>query len=123
MKSYCGKKVWVFPDAELPPAGNFELKGHESVIILNMSDEEAVVSITLYFTDKDPVEGINVRVGAKRVRCLRMDNPEDIGGFSVPRETQYAISLSSTVPIVAQYGRLDTREQPMAFYINTGYCE
>lgn len=123
MQSFCGKKVWVFPDAELPPAGDFELKGHESIIILNMSDEEAVVYITLYFTDEDPIEGIKVNVCAKRVRCLRMDNPDDVGGVSIPRQTQYAISLCSSVPVVVQYGRLDTREQPMAFYTNTGYCE
>lgn len=122
-QNLCGKKVWVFPDAELPPSGDFELKGHESVIILNMSNEDAVVSITLFFTDMDPIEGIKVNIGAKRVRCLRMDNPKDVGGFNVPRETQYAISINSSVPVVAQYGRLDTREQPMSFYINTGYYE
>lgn len=123
MNDFCGKKVWAFPDAELPPAGNFELKGHESVIILNMSNEDAVAGLTLYFTDMEPIEGIKVKIGARRVRCLRMDNPEDVGGFIIPRQTQYAISLNSSVPVIVQYGRLDTREQPMAFYINTGYCE
>lgn len=123
MQDICGKKIWVFPDGELPPAGNYKLIGHESIIILNMSDKEAVISMKLYFTDQEPIEGIEVKIGAKRVRCLRMDNPEDVGGFTVPQETQYAISLSSSVPVVAQYGRLDTREQPMAFYNNTGYYE
>lgn len=123
MKNSCGKRVWVFPDAELPPAGDFDLKGHESIIILNMSDEEAAITISLYFTDKEPVEGIKLNVGARRVRCLRMDNPDDVGGFIIPRETQYAISLNSSVPVVVQYGRLDTRDQPMSFYTNTGYCE
>jgi len=123
MGSYCGKRVWVFPDAEMPPAGSYELKGHESVIILNMSDEDAAVNITLYFTDMDPIYDIKVNVGAKRVRCLRMDNPDDVGGFTIPRETQYAISLSCSVPVVVQYGRLCTQKQPMAFYTNTGYCE
>lgn len=123
MQDICGKKVWVFPDGELPPAGNFDLKGHESVIILNTANEEADVSMTLYFTDQPPVENIKISIEANRVRCLRMDNPEDIGGFKIPRETQYSIQLNSSVPVVAQYGRLDTRDQPMAFYINTGYHE
>lgn len=123
MQDICGKKVWVFPDGELPPAGDFDLKGHESVIILNTADEEADVSMTLYFTNQPPVEGIKISVGANRVRCLRMDNPDDIGGYELPRETQYSIKLKSSVPIVTQYGRLDTRDQPMAFYINTGYHE
>lgn len=123
MQRDCGKKTWVFPDGELPPAGKHALKGHESVIILNTSDEEAKVAVTLYFTDRDPVEGIGVSVGAQRVRCLRMDNPDDLAGVAIPRETQYAIRLDSSVPVVVQYGRLDTREQPMAFYTNTGYYE
>ena len=38
-----GKNVWVFPDLEMPPAGDFELKGHESIIILNMNDTPAHV--------------------------------------------------------------------------------
>lgn len=123
MATMHGKKTWIIPDGELPPAGNYELKGHESVIILNMSEEVAVVSISLFFTDKDPVENIEIRVGAKRVRCLRMDDPNDLGGYSIPYGMQYAISLHSSVPVIVQHGRLDTREQPMAFYTNTGYYE
>jgi hypothetical protein len=30
-----GKKVWIFPDAELPPVGVNCIPGHESVIITN----------------------------------------------------------------------------------------
>jgi hypothetical protein len=123
MQRIYGKLNWIFPDGELPPAGNHELKGHESVIILNTANRDAEIGITLYFTDRDPISGIKVKVGANRVRCLRMDNPEDLYGVVVPRETQYALRLESSVPVVVQYGRLDTREQPMAFYTNSGYYE
>ena len=34
---------------------------------------------------------------------------------------QYAIMLESSVPVVAQYGRAETRE--VAFYTTPGYCE
>ena len=66
-----GKKVWIFPDAELPPVGVNCIPGHESVIITNTGDEDAHIKITLFYTDKEPVEDICVTVGAKRVRCLR----------------------------------------------------
>jgi hypothetical protein len=75
MSRVCGRKNWIFPDGELPPAGKHALKGHESVIILNTGDREATVKITLYFTDRSPEAGIRVQVGPQRVRCLRMDNP------------------------------------------------
>jgi hypothetical protein len=123
MQRICGKRNWIFPDGELPPAGSHELKGHESIIILNTASREAEIDITLYYTDRDPTGGIKIRVGANRVRCLRMDNPEDLSGVAIPRETQYSIRLESSVPVVVEYGRLDTREQPMAFYTNTGYWE
>ena len=42
-KMTCGKKIWVFPDAELPPVGANEIPGHESIIITNASDENAVI--------------------------------------------------------------------------------
>lgn len=121
MQQEDGKKVWVFPDGELPPAGGFKLKGHESVIILNMTKEIAVVELTLYFTDRPPHEGIMIRVEPRRVRCLRTNDTEDMGGYVIPEETQYAMRFSSDVPVVMQYGRLDTREQPMAFYSSNGY--
>ena len=44
-----GKKVWVFPDAELPPEGVNNIPGHESVIITNTGDTEAIVKVTFFF--------------------------------------------------------------------------
>ncbi len=116
-----GKKTWMFPDAELPPAGEFELKGHESVIVLNCNKKQAKIDMMIYFENKSPSKCIQFNVEAERVRCLRMDNPSDIGGFVIPKETQYAIRIQSDVAVVAQYGRLDTRQQNMAFYTCMGY--
>jgi hypothetical protein len=121
MQDRFGKKLWIFPDGEMPPPGDYPLKGHESVVILNTAKEDARISMVLYFTDREPEKGIEFTVPSERVRCIRMDNLEDICGVSVPVELQYAISLESDVPVVAQYGRLDTRSQPMAFYTTSGY--
>lgn len=116
-----GSRTWIFPDGELPPKGDYELKGHESVIILNLNDEEAVVKLDLYFTDREPFEGIEIKVAPKRVRGIRLDNSNDLMGYEIPEEIQYAMRMESNVPVVMQYGRLDTRDQPMAFYINQGF--
>lgn len=115
-----GKKIWYFPDGELPPPGDEPMKGHESIILLNDNNCDANVSMTLFFTDKEPVEGISICVPAKRVKCIRMDRPDELGGIIVPLETQYAIKLQSNLPVVAQYGRLDTRQAKMAFYTTMG---
>ena len=115
-----GKKVWIFPDAELPPEGVNCIPGHESVIVTNVCDEEAEIRVTLIYTDKVPVS-FDVKVGAKRVRCLRSNNAVDFCGHTAVEGEQYAIMLESSVPVVAQYGRAEPRA--VAFYTTPGYCE
>ena len=118
-----GKKVWLIPDCELPQEGEGVLKGHESVIIVNDNDREVTINVTVYFADKDCYEDIVWKVGAKRVRCFRMNNLEDMCGFEVPLETQYAMKLVSDGNIVVQYGRLDNRQVNLAYYTTLGYAE
>lgn len=115
-----GKKVWIFPDAELPPEGVNSIPGHESIIITNTGNQDAKIKITLFYADKDPVEDIEVIVKAKRVRCLRTNKTEDFGVHTAAFEEQYAIMLESDVPVVAQYGRAEPRT--VAFYTTPGYC-
>ena len=115
-----GNKVWVFPDAELPPVGANLIPGHESVIITNVSDQVANVKFTLIYTDKEPIS-FTTQVGAKRVRCLRTNYEKDFGAFTAKFEEQYAIMLESDVEIVAQYGRAEPRT--VNFYTTPGYCE
>ncbi|TRY18342.1 hypothetical protein FOJ82_09965 [Tessaracoccus rhinocerotis] len=117
-----GRKVWFFPDAELPPPGDGEIQGHESVIILNPNPQPAKVEITLYWTTGEP-DRFTVEVEPEAVRCLRTNVLSDMGGHDIPLEVQYAIGLSSDVGVVAQYGRLDVRQPNMAFYSTPGYWE
>ena len=123
MSDTVGKKLWIIPDCELPPEGEGILKGHESVIVVNDSDTDAEIKVKLFFADRDCYEGITWRVEKNRVRCFRMNNLEDMCGFSVPLETQYAMKLSSSCPIVVQYGRLDNRQVNLAYYTTLGYAE
>ena len=116
-----GKKVWIFPDAELPPVGVNLIPGHESIIITNTGDEDAHIRITLFYTDKEPLNDLVVTVGARRVRCLRTNEEKDFGAYTAKFDEQYAIMLESDVPVVAQYGRAEPRA--VAFYTTPGYCE
>ena len=42
-----GKKVWIFPDAELPPEGVNAIPGHESIIVTNTAGQTADLTFTL----------------------------------------------------------------------------
>lgn len=116
-----GKKVWIFPDAELPPVGVNLIPGHESIIITNTGDKDAHIKITLFYTDKEPIGDIFITVNARRVRCLRTNEAKDFGPYTAKFDEQYAIMLESDVPVVAQYGRAEPRA--VAFYTTPGYCE
>ena len=123
MASGIGKKVWIIPDCELPQPGEGVLKGHESVIIVNDSDETAEIRVKIYLVDEDCNADIRWKVLPGRVRCFRMNNLEDMCGFEVPYETQYAMKIESNTNIVVQYGRLDNRQINLAYYTTLGYAE
>ena len=80
-----GKKNWIIPDCELPQEGEGVLKGHESVIVVNDNDFDVKIKVTLYFADKDCYSNINWVVGAKRVRCFRMNNVDDMDSDSAEK--------------------------------------
>lgn len=117
-----GKRVWIFPDGDLPPAGDpgLPLEGHESLIVLNTGDQEADIEIDVYFEDREPETGLKVAVPGRRVRCFRLDRPLGDTGFEAPFG-QYALRLRSTVPVVAQIGRADVRQPNLAYYTTLGY--
>ncbi len=117
-----GRKVWIFPDGDLPPAGdpNLPLEGHESLIVLNTGDEDAQIEMDVYFTDREPEVGLRLVAPARRVTCFRMDKPVGDRQFQVPFG-QYALRLRSDVPIVVQIGSADVRQPNLAYYTTMGY--
>ena len=117
-----GAKVWYFPDGYLPEkVGSGPLEAHEALMLLNPSPTPAHVNLDIYFEDKNPVKDIAVAVGGERVKTLRLDHPDDIGGLHIPPLTQYSIRVRSDVPIVAQFGRVDTTQTNLAYYGCMGY--
>jgi hypothetical protein len=118
--SNMGKKRWVFSDGDLPPPGDKEPFGHEALMITNLNKEAALVKLDLYFEDKDPVKGIDINVESERVKCFRLDKPLGKSGYRIPNG-QYALSVTSTIPIVAVFGRLDVRQNNLAYYSVLGF--
>ena len=118
-----GAKVWCFADGYLPEkkAGS-ELEAHEALMFLNMGPEPANIKIDLFFSDKEAVKDIPMTVPAERAVYIRMDNPEHVGGVEIPPMTQYGLRVRSDVKIVVQFGRLDTTQNNLAYYVNVGYC-
>ena len=117
-----GKKNWIFCDGDLPPPGDGELIGHEALMVVNLNKEPANISLTFLFEDKDPKKGIKIKVDGERVRCFRLDMPiGDAGEEYQLTFGQYALHLSSDVPICAVFGRADVRQANLAYYSVQGY--
>jgi hypothetical protein len=116
-----GKKEWVFADGDLPPRGDSEPYGHEALMVLNVTNEAAALSVDLYFEDRAPVREVTLSVPAERVVCFRMDNPLGEQNVVIP-PGQYALVLRSSVPVVAVFGRLDRRKD-MAYYTVQGFSQ
>src|SRR5258707_14313647 len=72
-----GACTWYFPDGDRPPLGGGPAEAHESLMILNVSQQPANIELDLYWTDKEPTMGIKVRVESERVRCLHFPCFED----------------------------------------------
>ena len=117
-----GKRIWLFPDGDLPPAGgpDSSMEGHEALMVLNTGAENADMEIAVYFPDREPVTGIKLSVPARRVQCFRLDKPLGGQGYQIPFG-QYALRLESSVPIVAQMGRADVRQPNLAYYTTLSY--
>lgn len=115
MTTPIGRREWVIPEGYIPSASTADdgtTVSHETACILNASDADAHVSITLYFTDREPAGPYGVTVPARRTLHQRfndLDDPE-----AVPRDTDFASVLVSDVPVVVQHTRLDTRQEALA---------
>ena len=99
------KTDWYFPDAFLPhPEDNIS---HEAVCILNISQEDVIVELVLYFEDQAPMTGFTVQCGANRTKHIRMDHIKNARGESVPSDIPYALWVHSSHPVFCQYTRVD----------------
>lgn len=111
-----GRTRWVIPEGFIPseslPGAGRALLSHEAACILNSGEEEALVEVMIFFTDRDPVGPYRVTVGARRTLHLRFNELCDPA--PVPLDTDYASVISANVPIVVQHTRLDSRRAEIA---------
>jgi hypothetical protein len=118
-----GSTTWYMPDTYLPepvPADG-PYVGHEAICVLNVTDRDAALLLNFCFEDRPPVKDVAVTVPAERTRHLRLDKPEQIGGFRVPVGVPYAIRVRSDVPVIVQYSRLDTTQTQCTLMTTMAY--
>lgn len=120
MKAY-GKKVWLIPDTYLNSISKNENLSHEAICVLNTSDVDAVIDLTLFFEDREPVTSFKSSCPAMRTHHIRMDKIRNDAGEPIPHDVPYAVLVESNTPIVVQYSRLDTSAAEMALMTTIAY--
>jgi len=117
-----GRTRWAIAEGYIPGWSHGPdrlFTSHETACLLNTSDSDAHVQITLYFTDREPAGPYRVTVAARRTRHLRFNDLTD--PEPVPLATDYASIIESDVPIVVQFTRLDSRQAENALISTIAY--
>ena len=118
-----GRTRWAIAEGYIPSESSFSeraLVSHETACILNVTDRDAHVAITLFFADREPVGPYRVTVAARRTLHLRFNDLAD--PRPVPRDTDYASVFESDVAIVVQHTRLDSRHAEVALMSTMAYA-
>jgi hypothetical protein len=124
MSEALGRKLWAIAEGYIPGWSNGpepEMTSHETICMLNTSDQDARVTVRVYFADRDPAGPYRLLVPARRTRHVRFNELED--PEPIPRETPYASVIESDVPIVVQHTRLDSRQAENALLSTIAYAE
>jgi hypothetical protein len=99
-----GARRWAIPEGGAGRA----FESHETACILNASDRDVHVEITVYFADREPVGPYRLIVGSRRTHHLRFNDLTDPA--PIPRDTDFASESRSDIPVVVQHTRLDSRQ-------------
>ena len=117
-----GRTRWALAEGYIPPGSHGpqpQMLSHETLCLLNTSDQDADVRITIIFSDRDPVGPYRVTVAARRTKHLRINDLADPA--PVPIDTDYACVVESSTPIVVQQTRLDSRQAENALFSTVAF--
>jgi hypothetical protein len=121
-----GRRIWVIAEGYIPGTSatsqpDQAMLSHETACILNAGDAPAVIEISLYFKDREPVGPYRVTVEPRRTAHIRFNDLND--PEPVPRDTDYSSVIRSSVPIIVQHSRLDSRQPPHALMTTVAWTE
>jgi hypothetical protein len=119
-----GRRRWAIAEGYIPSWSNGpqpQMLSHETVCVLNATDQDAHVAITIYYADREPVGPYREIVPARRTKHLRFNELSDPA--PIPVDTDYASVIESDVPIVVQHTRLDSRQEANALLTTIAYGE
>jgi hypothetical protein len=119
-----GRTRWAIAEGYIPASSHGpapQMTSHETVCLLNVSNQDAHITLTVFYTDRDPVGPYRITVPARRTRHVRFNDLTD--PEPVPHDTDFASVIESDVPIVVQHTRLDSRQAENALMSTIAYSQ
>ena len=110
-----GHTRWAIAEGYIPSKSTGkgpEFTSHETACLLNTSERDAHVRITIFYSDREPVGPYTLTVPARRTVHMRFNELTD--PEPIPRDTDYSSLIESDIPIVVQHTRLDSRQSANA---------
>ena len=94
---------------------------HETACVLNVSNEDAHLEITIFYSDQEPIGPYKVSVPARRTKHVRFNDLTD--PQPIPRDRDYASVIESNVAVVVQHTRLDSRQAENALMTTMAFAD
>jgi hypothetical protein len=118
-----GHKRWAIAEGWIPPTSHGpapEMTSHETACVLNVSDQDANLKITIFYSDREPVT-YKISVPARRTKHIRFNDFTD--PEPIPPGTDFASVIESDMPIVVQHTRLDSRQAANALMTTMAFAD
>ncbi len=119
-----GRRRWSIAEGYIPSQSSFSdraLISHETACILNASDQEAHISVTVFFEDREPVGPYRVTMAPRRTLHLRFNDLNEPA--PIPLDTDFSSVFESDVPIIVQHTRLDSRHAEVSLMSTVAYAD
>jgi hypothetical protein len=119
-----GHKRWAIGEGYIPETSQGpepEMTSHETICVLNASDDEAHLQVWIFYTDREPVGPYQIAIEPRRTKHIRFNDLND--PEPIPRGTDYASLIESDVPIVVQHTRLDSRQSANALISTIAFAD
>ena len=113
MKPY-GKIDWAFAAGRIPfrtQGKEPEMTSHDKISVLNLSEEEAVLEIAVFYEDEAP-KTYEVKIRPRRLKKIRFNDLID--PQAIKMERNFACYIKTNVPVVVQHSRMNTGSAALA---------
>lgn len=97
---------WYIPDCFWPVKDQGDYLGHEAISVLNTAEKPITAHMTLYFEDREKLDGFVLEIPAERTIHFHTNEAEKSGRAGDPARRWLRGVIECSEPVVVQYTRV-----------------